>query len=170
MAIGRTVGLPTHLVQELNVGTVLINMMMEPTCHRQNFLGRLPRWWLFPKPNIIYKTITRGPISLSGSHHRELTHLLIISKLITDVLISICVVPMFLSPVYSIKMITSCSCKIYCCAHVGGSLKRKYWECMYFMHQSIFNSSNAEATFPPKHMDTKIFENHLNPVVLLFIG
>ena len=32
------------------------------------------------------------------------------------------------------------------------------------------NPSNAEATFIPKHKDAKIFENYLNPVMLVFIG
>ena len=33
------------------------------------------------------------------------------------------------------------------------------------------NPSNAEAScVDPKHKDTKIFENHLNPVMLVFIG
>ena len=31
------------------------------------------------------------------------------------------------------------------------------------------NPSNAEATFIKKHKDPKIFENHLNPVMLVFI-
>ena len=34
----------------------------------------------------------------------------------------------------------------------------------------ILNPSNAEATIVPKHKDPKIFENHLNPVILVFIG
>ena len=33
----------------------------------------------------------------------------------------------------------------------------------------FFNSSNAEATFLPNDKDAKIFENHLNPVMLVFI-
>ena len=33
------------------------------------------------------------------------------------------------------------------------------------------NPSNAEATLiRPKHREAKIFENHLNPVMLVFIG
>ena len=32
-----------------------------------------------------------------------------------------------------------------------------------------FNPSNAEATFVQKHKDAKIFEKHLNPVMLVFI-
>ena len=37
--------------------------------------------------------------------------------------------------------------------------------CLY-----VFNSSNAEATFFPKHKDAKSFEKYLNPVILVFIG
>ena len=33
----------------------------------------------------------------------------------------------------------------------------------------VINLSNAEATLP-KHKNAKIFENHLNPVMLVFIG
>ena len=33
----------------------------------------------------------------------------------------------------------------------------------------MLNPSNAEATFVKKHKDAKIFENHLNPVMLVFI-
>ena len=32
------------------------------------------------------------------------------------------------------------------------------------------NPSNASGYFCPKHKDEKIFENHLNPVMLVFIG
>ena len=32
------------------------------------------------------------------------------------------------------------------------------------------NTFNAEGTFLPKHTYIKIFENHLNPVILVFIG
>ena len=32
------------------------------------------------------------------------------------------------------------------------------------------NPSDAEANIPPKHKDAKIFENHSNPVMLVFIG
>ena len=34
----------------------------------------------------------------------------------------------------------------------------------------FLNPSNAEATFCPKRKDAKLFENHLNPVMLVFIG
>ena len=34
---------------------------------------------------------------------------------------------------------------------------------------SLFNPSSAEANFHPKHKDAKIFENHLDPVMLVFI-
>ena len=34
----------------------------------------------------------------------------------------------------------------------------------------IVNPSNAEATFVQKHNDKNISENHLNPVMLVFIG
>ena len=33
----------------------------------------------------------------------------------------------------------------------------------------VFNLSNAKATFRPKHKNAKIFENHLNPVMVVFI-
>ena len=36
--------------------------------------------------------------------------------------------------------------------------------------QNVFNASNADATFVHNHKDAKIFENHLNPVMLVFIG
>ena len=32
------------------------------------------------------------------------------------------------------------------------------------------NQSDAKATSRQKHKDAKIFENHLNPVMLVFIG
>ena len=38
---------------------------------------------------------------------------------------------------------------------------------------NIINPSNAKAhfkSFGPKHKNTKIFEKHLNPMVLLLIG
>ena len=34
----------------------------------------------------------------------------------------------------------------------------------------LVNPSNAETPFCPKHKDTKTFENHLNPVILVFIN
>ena len=34
----------------------------------------------------------------------------------------------------------------------------------------LLNRSNAEVPFVKKHMDAKIFENLLNPVMLVFIG
>ena len=35
--------------------------------------------------------------------------------------------------------------------------------------ENLVNPSNAEVTFYPKNKDAKIFENHLNPVMLVFI-
>ena len=34
----------------------------------------------------------------------------------------------------------------------------------------LLNPSNAEVPFVKKHKDAKIFENYLNPVMLVFIG
>ena len=34
----------------------------------------------------------------------------------------------------------------------------------------LFTPSNAEAIFILVHKDEKLFENHLNPVMLVFIG
>ena len=36
--------------------------------------------------------------------------------------------------------------------------------------KDIFNPSNAKDFFRPNHKDAKIFENHLNFVMLVFIG
>ena len=33
-----------------------------------------------------------------------------------------------------------------------------------------FNPSNAATTFSPKRKDAKIFENHLKPAMLVFMG
>ena len=37
-------------------------------------------------------------------------------------------------------------------------------------HCLFVNPCNAEATFEPKHKDANIFENHLNTVMLVFMG
>ena len=52
-----------------------------------------------------------------------------------------------------------------------------HWQ-LYHMDQAVFqpalfssiNPSNAKATYVQKHKDAKIFENRLNPVMLVFIG
>ena len=36
-------------------------------------------------------------------------------------------------------------------------------------HVVHFNPSNAKATFYPKYTDAKIFDNHLNLVMVIFI-
>ena len=41
---------------------------------------------------------------------------------------------------------------------------------LYFYCKSAFNPSNAKATFIQSTRMQKIFEIHLNPVMLVFIG
>ena len=40
----------------------------------------------------------------------------------------------------------------------------------FAIHVGDLNPSNAEAYFFSKHNDAKIFEHHLNPIMLIFIG
>ena len=53
--------------------------------------------------------------------------------------------------------------------HIKNNAESKYFS--FSFHISvIFNPFNAVVNFCPKHKDANVFENHLNPVMLLFIG